>query len=104
MMPPMRDPDYLDFIRGRVCSFCASAATEPHHSLRQLAGMGAGGMRLKGPDYAAIPACRPCHLRIHGGALRVERVQLLEAIVVNLVCFVAELKSRHPSDSDHEQL
>jgi hypothetical protein len=86
----MRDPLYLKFLRTRPCSFCGNTVTEPHHSLRRLPGLGAGGIGLKGPDYAAIPACRPCHVRLHsGGGRRVQRAELLELIVLNLAAYCA---------------
>lgn len=96
----MRDPVYLDFVRSRVCSFCASAPVEPHHVFRHFPGIGAGGVGLKGSDYLTLPVCRNCHTRIHSRNLHVERVQFLELLIINLVCFVAERKVRRSSDSD----
>jgi hypothetical protein len=97
----MRDPVYLGFIRTRVCSFCFSTPVEPHHVFKHFPQIGGGGVGLKGSDYLAVPACRRCHSDIHSGALRVERVQLLELLIINLVCFVADRKSSYLSSSDH---
>lgn len=96
MIPTMRDPAYLDFIRGRVCSFCFNAPAEPHHALRHFREISAGGIGVKGSDYLSIPVCRRCHERIGAGNLQVERVELQELIIINLVCFVAGRKSHRP--------
>lgn len=103
MMPTMRDPVYLDFIRSRVCSFCASAPVEPHHVFKHFRGISDGGIGRKGSDYLTVPVCRDCHTRIHSSHLRPERIELLELIVMNLVCFIAGRKTRRSSDSDREQ-
>jgi hypothetical protein len=89
MINTMRDPAYLDFIRGRLCSFCFSAVVEPHHVFKHFRGISTGGIGRKGSDYLTLAVCRRCHDRIHAGNLRVERVELLELIAINLVCFVA---------------
>jgi hypothetical protein len=88
----MRNRDYLAFIRSRVCWFCFSGATEPHHSIRHFRGIGSGGVGVKGSDYLTIPLCRPCHERIH--LRRLERSEYLEIIITNLVCYITEAKSR----------
>lgn len=86
----MRDPIYLDFIRTRVCSFCPSLQVEPHHAIRHFLGIGSGGVGVKGSDYLSLPVCRNCHTRIHSSYVRPERIELLELIVRNLICFIAE--------------
>ncbi len=83
-----RDPAYLDFIRSRPCAFCANPAVEPHHTLKGLRGISEAGLRQKGSDYLSIPVCRTCHTRLHSGDLRPSRTELLELVVIYLVCFL----------------
>lgn len=89
---PHRDEDYLKFLRSRPCSFCANPA-EPHHGIRSLAGLSPAGMAQKGSDYVAIPVCRSCHTKIHEGTLRPERVELLDVIIINLVCHLSRMST-----------
>jgi hypothetical protein len=90
MLNTMRSPDYLDFIRSRLCCLCLSEATEPHHAIRHLFGVGSGGIGLKGSDYLCMPICRVCHMKMHAGGLSMDRCKILEIIVVSLVCFIAD--------------
>lgn len=89
----MRNPKYLEFIRTRPCWFCGREA-EPHHSIKHLRPISDGGTARKGSDYLAIPLCRLCHGKVHSGQLKIERVELLEIIIVNLVAFIAERGSK----------
>ena len=90
----IKSREYLDFIRGRPCSFCVSPA-EPHHPIKRLRGISEAGVSQKGSDYLAIPLCRFCHAKIHAGTIRLERVELLELIVVNLVGYLEMQRGRH---------
>ena len=45
-------------------------------------------MAQKGSDYLAIPVCEQrCHRELHNGTLRPAREDLLEIIVINLICY-----------------
>jgi hypothetical protein len=89
----MRNSGYLEFIRTRPCWFCGRPA-EPHHSIKHFRLISGGGIGLKGSDYLAIPMCRLCHDKKHSGQLKIERVELLEIIIVNLVAFSVEREAR----------
>jgi hypothetical protein len=102
-----RSPIYLEFIRGRVCSFCFSTVVEPHHVFRTFRGIGGGGISRKGSDFLTVPCCRNCHQNIHSGHLRADRVEFLELIVINLVCFVVKSlssDSRQRGDREAEKI
>jgi len=51
----LRDPDYLAWIRTKRCVFHPQKDGEPMHGKPWARGM-------KGPDYAALPGCRECHV------------------------------------------
>ena len=85
----MKDPDYLQFIRSRPCTFCGDPrTTEPHHPIRRLRGISESGLAQKGADYLGIPICRRHHTQLHDGNLHISREELLEVIVANLVCYL----------------
>lgn len=89
--PRTEDAVYLDFIRRRPCSFCGNPNTIPHHVFKTLRGINAAGIAEKGSDYLAIPVCEQrCHRKIHNGSLRPPREELLQIIVINLICFLNE--------------
>jgi hypothetical protein len=87
----MRNPSYLQFIRSRPCSLCGASLVDPHHSIRRLFPISDGGIARKGSDYLSIPLCRRCHGDLHQGSRRIERQELLELIITNLVAFLAGL-------------
>jgi|SRR5579863_419119 len=89
-----RDALYLDFIRGRPCSFCGKPNTVPHHALKRLRGISEAGMAQKGSDYLAIPVCGLCHTRIHNKTLRPQPEELLEIIAINVICFLKQLRGQ----------
>ena len=89
-----REAQYLEFVRKRPCSFCGNPNTEPHHVFRRLRGISEAGMAEKGSDYLAIPICRACHARLHEGSLKVADEDLLVCIVINLICFLHELRGQ----------
>jgi hypothetical protein len=87
----LKDPNYLGFIRSRPCLICGDPRTDPHHALRRLRGISAAGMAQKGSDYLAIPLCRVHHDALHRGSLKLQRGELLEFIVINLICYLETL-------------
>ena len=93
MKKTMRDTQYLDFIRSRPCSFCGNPTTDPHHAIKRLRGLSEAGMGQKGPDYLAIPLCRKCHRKLHDGELASSREELLEICLINLICYIQQLKT-----------
>ena len=93
MKKTLRDPQYLDFIRSRPCSFCGCPTTDPHHAIRRLRGLSEAGMGQKGPDYLAIPVCRSCHRKIGDGKLTISREEVLEICVINLICYIQQHKA-----------
>jgi hypothetical protein len=62
--------------------------------LKRLRGISKAGLRQKASDYLSIPVCRQCHTELHGGVLKPDRAELLELIVINLVCFLDENRKR----------
>lgn len=48
-------------------------------------------MAQKGSDFLAVPGCRECHERLHNERLTPSREDLLELIVIQLVCYVRTL-------------
>lgn len=57
-----RSRDYLEWVKTQPCVICHAPADDPHH----LIGVGAmSGAGMKAPDSMSMPACRPCHDRIH---------------------------------------
>lgn len=87
----MRNSTYLQFIRSRPCSFCAWSPCDPHHSIKRFRPVSEAGLGQKGSDYLAIPLCRRCHGNLHQGSLKLDRQELYELIIVNLVAFLAGL-------------
>jgi hypothetical protein len=83
-----KNSQYLDFIRTRPCSLCFSPNTEPHHVFKRLRGISEAGMAQKGSHYLAIPVCRLCHERLGNASLKPSRDELLELIVINLICYM----------------
>ena len=83
----VKNPEYLAFLRSRPCILCFSEHSEPHHVFKTLAGISYAGIGLKGSDFLAIPVCRRCHTRFHNGSLKLERSQMLELIIINIVNF-----------------
>ncbi len=83
-----RNSKYLEYMRSRPCSFCLRRSGEPHHVFKKFHGISSGGLGKKGSDYLAIAICRKCHDKIHSGALRPDRNELLELLVIQLVCFI----------------
>lgn len=81
-----RNEAYLNFIRSRPCSFCARSPVDPHHPVKRLRGISEAGMAQKGADHLAIPVCRRCHEKLHSGRLTPSRADLLELVVINLIC------------------
>jgi len=57
----MKDPNFLDFIRQRECSYCGSSGGNQAHHLR----IGSIGTSRKPSDYAVLPLCFHCHDFIH---------------------------------------
>jgi hypothetical protein len=45
-------------------------------------------MAEKGTHYLAIPVCRLCHERLGNASLEPSRDELLELIVINLICYM----------------
>ena len=84
-----RDSRYLEFIRSRPCSFCGHPVVDPHHALKGLRGIRAG--MVQKIDYLAIPLCRPCHTKLHDSILKPDRSELLELVVINLICYLDNL-------------
>jgi hypothetical protein len=84
----MKDEQYLDFIRSRPCSFCASPRTEPHHCIRRLRGISEKGLAQKGSDYLAIPVCHGCHEDFRDGRRMPSREEYLELCLINLICYL----------------
>jgi len=91
MIKTMRDPKYLDFIRSRACSFCGNPITDPHHAIRRLRGLSEAGLGQKGPDYLAMPICRKSHREFHDGKFTIDRGEILEICLTNLICYVQKL-------------
>ena len=90
----IKDPAFLDFVRSRPCIICfREDRSEPHHVFKMFAGISYGGIGSKGSDFLALPVCRECHTRFHGDRFELERERILELIIVNLVCFLAENKN-----------
>lgn len=89
----LRDPEYLDFIRSRPCSFCGRPISDPHHAIKRLRGLSEAGMGQKGPDYLAIPVCRKNHREIHDGKASISQEEILEICVINLICYIRQLKN-----------
>jgi hypothetical protein len=58
--------------------------------MKRLRGISVAGLGQKGSDVLAIPACRPCHEKIHAGKLQPSREEILELIVTLLICFLDE--------------
>lgn len=79
---------YLDFVRTRPCCFCAQPVTEPHHVFKRLRGISEAGMAQRGSDYLAIPVCRVCHDKLGNGSFQPNRAELLELIVIHLICYL----------------
>jgi hypothetical protein len=92
-MVPTRSSKYLQFIRTRACSLCADPETDAHHSLRTLPGISEAGLAQKGSDYLAIPLCRRHHELLHSGRETLSREEILELIVINLICYVTRPRS-----------
>jgi hypothetical protein len=90
-----RNSPYFDFIRTRTCSFCFSPYVEPHHVRMQLRGVSQAGMAQKVSDYRAIPVCHPCLEKLENGSLRPDRAELLELMLMNLICYL-EIWEPHP--------
>jgi hypothetical protein len=61
--------------------------------MKRLRGISEAGLRQKGSDLLAIPACRPCHEKIHTGKLQPSREEILELIVTLLISFLDENSS-----------
>ena len=92
--PGRSNPRYLEFVRSRACSFCAKPVVDPHHAIKRLRGISEAGLRQKGSDCLCIPACRKCHEKMHNGVLKPDLAEILELIVINLVCFIDENRER----------
>lgn len=53
-MRPMRDPNYLTYLRTLPCLICGIHRSESAHT-------GPHGLSQKSCDYSAIPLCAGCH-------------------------------------------
>jgi hypothetical protein len=93
MIKSMRDPEYLNFIRSRPCSFCGRLISDPHHAIKRLRGLNEVAMGQKGPDYLAIPLCRKNHREFHDGKLAISREEVLEICAINLISYIRRLKN-----------
>lgn len=59
---PIRDPEYLEFIRSQPCIVCQSyPPSEPHH----LQAKGHGGRGRKTDDIRTLPLCHKHHYEMH---------------------------------------
>lgn len=59
---PVRNKQYLAFVRGLPCSMCKL----PDHSVaHHIIGVGEGGMGTKACDLLTMPLCAACHHEIH---------------------------------------
>jgi hypothetical protein len=57
-----RSKKYTDWIKLQPCYWCGKQA-EPHH----LKGIGSmAGASQKAPDWAIVPLCHECHMKMHG--------------------------------------
>ena len=83
-----RNSKYLDYLRGRPCSFCFRGPCDPHHIFKQFRGICIAALGRKGSDYLAIATCRECHGKIHAGKHRPDRIDYLELIIIHLICFI----------------
>ena len=101
---PQRNSKYLEFVRSRLCSFCLGGPADAHHPLKFLLGISTGGRGKKGSDYLSIAVCRPCHGKLHNGALKPERTHIFELIICHLIGFIGDLLSqpRRLQDGDSE--
>ena len=58
-IPPYRNEDYLDFVRGLPCCATGVEPAEPHH-------IDTGGTGMKCSDYLVIPLSRSVHREMNG--------------------------------------
>lgn len=61
-IPPMRDNEYLSFIRKQACIWCGKNNCSHAHHMRIG---GKGGVSIKPSDAYCVPLCPVCHNRIH---------------------------------------
>jgi len=82
IIPKVKDPKYLEFIRSCPCAFCNKPGpSEPHH-VRGVDGL--PGTSRTPSDHLALPACRVCHDRSQGYFDGFDREELLKKIVFHL--------------------
>jgi len=83
---------YLEFVRnfgydvltGEPVSRC-----DPHHTDPEG---GSGSMGAKLPDYFTIPVARGTHMLLESGALRLDREELMEALIITMATFISKMK------------
>lgn len=67
----LRDPDYLEALRGEPCLFTGLRANENESIVP--AHIGTAGKGIKSPDDEAIPASDSLHKAMHRGEITVFR-------------------------------
>lgn len=69
--PRFASPRYLIWIRDQPCANClAPPPSDPHH----IKGIGKySGVGLRASDSTAMPLCRTCHSRLHGGVIPMDK-------------------------------
>lgn len=55
-----KDKAYIKFIKSHSCEVCGDSSVDAHHVQTRGAG---------GSDYACIPLCRNCHIKLHSWGL-----------------------------------
>lgn len=78
---PLRDAEYLAFVRSHVCCLCTSPEVVPHH-------VGTGGTGQKTDDYRCVPLCTECHTQAHNPTKSVdlaERKAFFQAEIIDLL-------------------
>lgn len=81
-----RDENYLEYLRERPCIICGiQHRSEAHH----LKDMRLCGLSQKAPDWAAMPLCHRCHMKIAHGEGFKERMSWIPIDIVDFlrICY-----------------
>lgn len=68
-----KDERYRLAVKALPCALCGVLGVDAHHWI----GNGHGGTALTAPDYETMPACRPCHRKIHDDCKRYDQKKMI---------------------------
>ena len=86
---PIKDPEYLKWVRSERCLFCGEYVAGNAHHVRFGHSAGIG---TKPDDYRTIPLCSSCHDDAHNARVpaHVGREEILEWMLKSVIEYFVE--------------